>query len=86
MKRSLDFWFSYALSIAVSLGFFKRERENIKKTNVKRLDFFSSDVFFNLIFKPFFYFKIYTVTVKRAYSCKKNGNSGEAFKRRRRKS
>ena len=52
---------------------------------MKRLEFFSSDVFFNLIFNPFFILK-YTLLLSNGLTlAKKNGNSGETFKRRRRK-
>ena len=57
VKRSLDFLFSYSFSLSQFGQVFFRERENIKKTNVERLDLFSSDVFFNLIFNPFFILK-----------------------------
>ena len=57
VKRSLDFLFSYSFSLSQFRQDFFRERENIKNTNVKILNFFSSDVFFNLIFNPFFILK-----------------------------
>ena len=64
-ERSLGFSFLLPfLSIAYSLGVFL-ERENVKKSLMRRgLRFFSCDVFFFLIVF-FFFIYIYTITTKR---------------------
>ena len=52
------------------------ERENVKKTDVKKLDFFSCDVFFNLIFNPFFILK-YTFSLSNGLTLAKQMETTE---------